>query len=63
MNADSENVERALGQPVLTLFELLRQLMERQALRRIESDTPTDDEVEQSASARRSWRRRSARMS
>jgi hypothetical protein len=46
VNADPERVERGLAQLVLTLVELLRQLMERQALRRMESNTLTDDEVE-----------------
>ena len=32
VNADPESVERGLAQLVLTLVELLRQLMERQAL-------------------------------
>lgn len=31
---------------VLTLVELLRQLMERQALRRVEQGTLTDDQIE-----------------
>jgi Gas vesicle protein K len=46
VNADPENVERGLAQLVLTLVELLRQLMERQALRRMEQGTLTDDEIE-----------------
>ncbi|MBD0330256.1 MAG: gas vesicle protein K [Thermoleophilia bacterium] len=46
VNADPERVERGLAQLVLTLVELLRQLMERQALRRIEGGTLTDDEIE-----------------
>jgi len=46
INADPEHVERGLAQLVLTLVELLRQLMERQALRRMESGTLTDEEVE-----------------
>jgi Gas vesicle protein K len=45
--ADPENVERGLAQLVLTLVELLRQLMERQALRRMELGTLTDEQVEQ----------------
>ena len=36
INADPEGVERGLAQLVLTIVELLRQLMERQALRRVE---------------------------
>src|SRR3989440_7834800 len=46
INADPEQVERGLAQLVLTLVELLRQLMERQALRRMEMDTLTDEQVE-----------------
>ena len=46
IEADPENVERGLAQLVLTLVELLRQLMERQALRRMENDTLSDDEIE-----------------
>jgi hypothetical protein len=46
VNADPENVERGLAQLVLTIVELLRQLMERQALRRMEQGTLTDEEVE-----------------
>ena len=46
VNADPEQVERGLAQLVLTLVELLRQLMERQALRRMEQGTLSDDEVE-----------------
>jgi len=44
--ADPENVERGLAQLVLTLIELLRQLMERQALRRMEQGTLDDEQVE-----------------
>ena len=46
LNADPENLEKGLAHLVLTLIELLRQLMERQALRRIEGGTLTDEEVE-----------------
>jgi hypothetical protein len=46
VNADPQNVERGLAQLVLTLIELLRQLMERQAIRRMEAGTLTDDEIE-----------------
>jgi hypothetical protein len=46
VNADPENVERGLAQLVLTIVELLRQLMERQALRRIDGGTLTDEQVE-----------------
>jgi Gas vesicle protein K len=46
VNADPESVERGLAQLVLTLVELLRQLMERQALRRMEQGTLDDEQVE-----------------
>lgn len=46
VSADPEELERGLAQLVLTIVELLRQLMERQALRRIDSETLTEAEVE-----------------
>lgn len=46
VNADPESVERGLAQLVLTVVELLRQLMERQALRRIDGGNLTEEEVE-----------------
>ena len=46
VNADPENLERGLAQLVLTLVELLRQLMERQALRRIDDGTLSEDQIE-----------------
>jgi hypothetical protein len=46
VNADPENVERGLAQLVLTVVDLLRELMERQALRRMDGGTLDDDEVE-----------------
>ena len=46
VNADPKNVEKGLAKLVLTLVELLRQLMERQALRRMEGGSLTDEEVE-----------------
>ena len=46
IGADPETVERGLAQLVLTLVELLRQLMERQALRRMDAGTLDDDEIE-----------------
>ena len=44
--ADPENVEKGLAQLVLTLIELLRQLMERQALHRMEAGNLTDEQIE-----------------
>jgi uncharacterized protein YjiS (DUF1127 family) len=46
VNTDPERVERGLAQLVLTLVELLRQLMERQALRRMDDDTLTNEQIE-----------------
>lgn len=43
---EPENVRKGLGQLVLTVVELIRQLLERQALRRIESGSLTEQEVE-----------------
>jgi len=47
VNADPEKVEQGLARLVLTLVELLRQLMERQALRRMEGGTLTDEQLDQ----------------
>lgn len=46
VNADPERLEKGLAQLVLTIVELLRQLMERQALHRIDAGTLTDEETE-----------------
>jgi len=46
IGADPENVERGLAQLVLTIVELLRQLMERQALRRIDAGGLSEEQVE-----------------
>ena len=44
---DSSKVEQGLAKLVLTIIELLRQLMERQAMRRVESDSLTDEQLEE----------------
>lgn len=46
VNAEPEKVEKGLAQLVLTIIELLRQLMERQALHRMDSGSLTAEEVE-----------------
>lgn len=46
VNADPEGLERGLAQLVLTIIELLRQLMERQALRRIDGGSLSDEQIE-----------------
>ena len=43
---DRDSVERDLFRLVLTVVELLRQLMERQALRRVDAGDLTEDEEE-----------------
>ena len=44
--ADKDDVARGLAQLVLTLIELLRQLMERQAIRRVESGGLSDEQID-----------------
>jgi Gas vesicle protein K len=46
LNADPEHVERGLAQLVLAVVDLLRELMERQALRRMEGGSLDEDEIE-----------------
>ena len=46
IDADPESVERGLVSLVMTIVELLRQLMERQAMRRVDDGTLTDDQIE-----------------
>ena len=46
INADPESLEKGLAQLVMTVIELLRQLMERQALHRIEGGTLSEEDVE-----------------
>ena len=43
---DAERLERGLARLVLTIVELLRELMERQALRRVEGNTLTAEQTE-----------------
>jgi hypothetical protein len=50
-NPDPDDVERSVAQLVLTLVEFLRKLMERQAVRRMETGTLTPAEVEQVGAA------------
>ncbi|GAA1031385.1 MULTISPECIES: gas vesicle protein K [Amycolatopsis] len=46
LETDADSVERDLMKLVLTVVELLRQLMERQALRRVEEGGLTEDQEE-----------------
>ena len=46
INATPDNVDSGLAKLVLTLIELIRKLMEKQAMRRIEGGSLTDDQIE-----------------
>ena len=46
LELDPESVERGLGRLVLTIVELIRQLMERQAIRRVEAGDLSEETVE-----------------
>ena len=45
-NADPDDVRRSVAKLVLTLVDAIRQLLERQAIRRMEANTLTDEETE-----------------
>ena len=46
INADPERVENGLARLALTLIELLRKILEHQAVRRMDGGTLSDEEVE-----------------
>jgi hypothetical protein len=46
LSLDPENLRRGLGQLVLTLVRLLHEILERQAIRRIEGGSLTDKQIE-----------------
>jgi hypothetical protein len=46
LETDAASVERDLFRLVLTIVELVRQLMERQALRRIDQGDLTEEQIE-----------------
>lgn len=47
IETDSERVQRDLFRLVLTIIELIRQLMERQAVRRIDQGSLREEQVEE----------------
>jgi hypothetical protein len=47
LETDSESVERDLLKLVLTIVELVRQLMEKQALRRVDQGDLSEEQVEE----------------
>lgn len=46
-NANPEDVQKSVAQLVLALVEFLRRLLERQAIRRMEAETLSAEEIEQ----------------
>jgi hypothetical protein len=46
IDVDPEGIEQGLAKLVLTLIEFLRQLLERQAVRRMEGGSLSDEEIE-----------------
>jgi hypothetical protein len=47
INADPEHVEQGLARLVLTVVELLREVLEHQAIRRMDGGTLSDAQIEQ----------------
>jgi hypothetical protein len=46
INLDPKKIEEGLAKLVLTLIELIRRLMEKQAARRVECGSLTDEQIE-----------------
>lgn len=46
INADPEHVENGLARLVLTVIELLREILEHQAIRRMDGGTLSEEQVE-----------------
>lgn len=51
ISADPEIVENGLAKLVLSIVELVRRLLEKQALRRMDAGTVTEEEIERLGSA------------
>ena len=56
INLDPEDVGRGLGQIVVAVLDVLRELLERQAIRRVESGDLDDAQIERLGSALQSVR-------
>lgn len=46
IEANESNVEQGLAKLVLTLIELIRRLLEKQAIRRVEAESLSDEQIE-----------------
>lgn len=51
IDCSAENIEQGLAKLVLSLVELLRQLLERQAIRRMEGASLTEQQIEEMGEA------------
>jgi Gas vesicle protein K len=51
LDCTPENIEQGLAKLVLSLIELLRQLLERQAIRRMEGGSLSDQQIEEMGTA------------
>jgi Gas vesicle protein K len=51
IDCSPENIEQGLAKLVLSLIELLRQLLERQAIRRMEGGSLNEEQIEQMGEA------------
>ena len=51
LDCNAENIEQGLAKLVLSLIELLRQLLERQAIRRMQGGALNDEQVEHMGAA------------
>jgi len=51
ISADSEIVENGLAKLVLSIIELIRRLLEKQALRRMDAGNLTEEEIERLGNA------------
>lgn len=51
IESDKDSVERDLFKLVLTIVELVRQLMERQAIRRVDEEDLSEEQIEEVGAA------------